>query len=174
MKDHNILNNKARKYIEKFQLKAHPEGGYYREVFRAEEIILADHLPQRYKTARNYTTSIYFLLEGKQVSNFHRLKSDEQWHFYDGSSVVLYVIDEGGKLNKILLGRNIEKGESLQTVIKYNSWFAAELSDKTSCAIIGCTVAPGFDFNDFEVGKRDELLKTFPQLRELIYRLAKL
>ena len=84
------------------------------------------------------------------------------------------MIDEGGKLNKILLGRNIEKGESLQTVIKYNSWFAAELSDKTSCAIIGCTVAPGFDFNDFEVGKRDELLKTFPQLRELIYRLAKL
>jgi len=84
------------------------------------------------------------------------------------------VIDEGGNLNKFLLGRNIENGESLQTVIKYNSWFAAELSDKTSFALIGCTVAPGFDFNDFELGKRDELIKTFPQFRELIYKLAKL
>ncbi len=84
------------------------------------------------------------------------------------------MIDEGGKLNKILLGRNIEKGESLQTVIKHNSWFAAELSDKTSFALIGCTVAPGFDFNDFELGKRDDLINTFPQLRELIYKLTKL
>ena len=114
------------------------------------------------------------MLEGNQVSNFHKLKSDEQWHFYDGSSIVIYVIGEGGNLNKILLGRNIDKGESLQTVIKHNSWFAAELSDKTSFALIGCTVAPGFDFNDFELGKRDELIKTFPQFEELIYKLAKL
>jgi len=114
------------------------------------------------------------LLEGNQVSNFHKLKSDEQWHFYNGSTIVIHVIDESGNLNKILLGRNIENGETLQTVIKYNSWFAAELADKTSFALIGCTVAPGFDFTDFELGKRDELIKTFPQFRELIYKLTKL
>ena len=167
------MNYKACKYIEKLQLKAHPEGGYYKEVFRAGEIILADHLPQRYKTARNYTTSIYFLLEGKQVSNFHRLKSDEQWHFYDGSSIVIYVIEEGGNLNKILLGRNIEKGESLQTVIKHNSWFGAELLDKTSFALIGCTVSPGFDYNDFELGKRTMLLNEYPNYEYIITKLAR-
>jgi len=168
------MDQKAQNYIEKLQLKPHPEGGYYKEIYRAGDMILPEHLPKRYKSSRNFSTSIYFLLEGNQVSNFHNLKSDEQWHFYDGSSIVIYVIDEGGNLNKILLGRNIGKWESLQTVIKYNSWFAAELSDKTSFALIGCTVAPGFDFNDFELGKRDELIKTFPQFSELIYKLAKL
>ncbi len=168
------MSPQAQKYIEKLQLKPHPEGGYYKEIYRAGEMILPEHLPKRYKSSRNFSTSIYFLIEGNQVSNFHKLKSDEQWHFYDGSSIVIYVIDEGGNLNKILLGRNIEKRESLQTVIKHNSWFAAELSDKTSFALIGCTVAPGFDFNDFELGKRDALIKTFPQFRELIYKLTKL
>ncbi len=166
------MNNKARKYIEKFQLEVHPEGGYYREVFRAGELILADHLPKRYKSARNYTTSIYFLLEGKQVSNFHRLKSDEQWHFYDGSSVVIYVIEEGGNLKKILLGRNIEKGESLQVVIKHNLWFGAELLDKTSFALIGCTVSPGFDFSDFELGTRTMLLNQYPDYENIINKLT--
>ena len=168
------MDKKAQKYIEKLQLKLHPEGGYYKEIYRAGDIILPEHLPKRYKSSRNFSTSIYFLLEGNQVSNFHKLKSDEQWHFYNGSTIVIHVIDESGNLNKILLGRNIENGETLQTVIKYNSWFAAELSDKTSFALIGCTVAPGFDFTDFELGKRDELIKTFPQFRELIYKLTKL
>jgi len=167
------LNNKARKYIEKLQLKAHPEGGYYREVFRAGEIILADHLPKRYKSSRNFSTSIYFLLEGNQVSNFHRLKSDEQWHFYDGSGIVIYVIEEGGNLSKILLGRNIEKGESIQTVIKHNSWFGAELIDKTSFALIGCTVSPGFDFSDFELGKKAKLLDEYPDYEYTIIKLTK-
>ncbi len=167
------MNNKARKYIEKLQLKAHPEGGYYREVFRAGEIILADHLPKRYKSSRNFSTSIYFLLEGNQVSNFHRLKSDEQWHFYDGSGIVIYVIEEGGNLSKILLGRNIEKGESLQTVIKHNSWFGAELIDKTSFALIGCTVSPGFDFSDFELGKKAKLLNEYPDYEYTIIKLTR-
>ncbi len=167
------MNNKARKYIEKLQLKAHPEGGYYREVFRAGEIILADHLPKRYKSSRNFSTSIYFLLEGNQVSNFHRLKSDEQWHFYDGSGIVIYVIEEGGNLSKILLGRNIEKGESIQTVIKHNSWFGAELIDKTSFALIGCTVSPGFDFSDFELGKKAKLLDEYPDYEYTIIKLTR-
>ena len=168
------MNEKAKHYINKLQLKPHPEGGYYKEIYRAGEIILPENLPRRYKSSRNFSTSIYFLLEGKQVSNFHRLKSDEQWHFYDGSSVVVYVIEEDGNLNKIRLGRNIENEETLQTIIKLNSWFAAELSDKTSFALIGCTVSPGFDFDDFEIGKRKDLVSKFPQHKNLINRLTKL
>ncbi len=167
------MDKKAQKYIEKFQLKPHPEGGYYKEIYRAGDMILPDHLPKRYKSSRNLSTSIYFLLEGNQVSNFHKLKSDEQWHFYDGSSIVIYVIDEGGNLNKILLGRNIEKGESIQTVIKHNSWFGAELLDKTSFALIGCTVSPGFDFSDFELGKRAKLLNEYPDYEYIITKLTR-
>jgi len=168
------MSPQAQEYISKLQLKPHPEGGYYKEIYRAGDLILHDQLPKRYKSSRNFATSIYFLLEGKQVSNFHRLKSDEQWHFYDGSSVIVYIINEQGILDKIRLGRNINKGESFQIVIKHNSWFAAELSDKTSFALIGCTVAPGFDFDDFELGKRNELTKIFPQFKELIEKLNKL
>jgi len=113
------------------------------------------------------------LLEGNQVSNFHRLKSDEQWHFYDGSGIVIYVIEEGGNLSKILLGRNIEKGESLQTVIKHNSWFGAELIDKTSFALIGCTVSPGFDFSDFELGKKAKLLDEYLDYEYTIIKLTR-
>ena len=164
----------ARNYIEKLQLKLHPEGGYYKEIYRAGEMILPEHLPERYKSARNFSTSIYFLLEGNQVSHLHRLKSDEQWHFYDGSSTVLYVIGEKGNLTKTLLGRNIDNGESLQTVVQKNFWFAAELLDKTSFVLLGCTVAPGFDFSDFELGKREELLIAFPHLGELINKTSKL
>ena len=168
------MAHKAQRYIEKLQLKPHPEGGYYKEIYRAGEIILPQHLPKRYRSSRSFSTSIYFLLEGRQVSNFHRLKSDEQWHFYDGSTVVLHVIDETEILHKILLGRNIEKGESHQVIIKHNSWFAAELMDKTSYALIGCTVSPGFDFSDFELGKGDYLINKFPQFRELINKFTKL
>lgn len=168
------MNHQAKNYIQKLQLKPHPEGGYYKEIYRAGEIILSEHLPKRYKSSRNFSTSIYFLLEGNQISHFHRLKSDEQWHFYDGSSIIIYDISENGKLNKTLLGRDIKNGESLQAVIKRNAWFAAELSDKSSFTLIGCTVSPGFDFNDFELGKRDELIKEFPLYKELFYKLAKL
>ena len=88
------MSPQAQKYIEKLQLKPHPEGGYYKEIYRAGEMILPEHLPKRYKSLRNFSTSIYFLLEGNQVSNFHRLKSDEQWHFYDGSSQLVTCVPQ--------------------------------------------------------------------------------
>jgi len=164
------MNEKAKYYIQKLQLKKHPEGGYYREVYRAAEMFYFDAPPKALK--RNASTSIYFLLEGKQVSKFHRLKSDEQWHFYDGSSIKLYVIDEKGKLSEYLLGGNLAKGEAFQLVIKKNNWFAAELINKRGYALIGCTVAPGFDFNDFELADRKTMLEMFPNHSGLIEKLT--
>jgi uncharacterized protein len=162
---------KAQKYIKQLQLKKHPEGGYYKEVYRSGEIILPEHLPKRYKSSRNFSTSIYFLLEGKQFSSFHFLKSDELWHFYDGSSVLLYIITKNGELSVKKLGRS--KDSELQLTIEKQNWFAAELEDKKSFAIFGCTVSPGFEFDDFILGKRNDLLKKFPQHSTLIKRLTK-
>ncbi|MCZ7611434.1 MAG: cupin domain-containing protein [Ignavibacterium sp.] len=164
------MNYKARYYIQKLQLKKHPEGGYYREIYRAAEMHYVDSIPKALR--RNISTSIYFLLEGKQISKFHKLKSDEQWHFYDGSAVKIYVIDERGKLIEYLLGGNLAKGESFQIVINKNNWFAAELLNKRSYALIGCTVAPGFDFEDFELADSNRLLEKYPYFSELIKKLT--
>lgn len=164
------MNEKAKQYIQKLQLKKHPEGGYYREVYRAAEMFYIDSPPKALK--RNASTSIYFLLEGKQVSKFHKLKSDEQWHFYDGSSVKIYVIDDKGKLTEFVLGNKIDDGKLFQLVIKKNNWFAAELINKRGYALIGCTVSPGFDFNDFELADKETMIKKFPMHSGLISKLT--
>ena len=164
------MNEKARYYIDKLELKKHPEGGYYREIYRSAEMFSID--PPKKNLKRNVSTSIYFLLDGSQVSKFHRLKSDELWHFYDGSSIKIYVIDESGKLDEITLGRKTEDGEVFQTVIKKNNWFAAEVINKKSFALIGCTVSPGFDFSDFELVDVEYLLKNFPDHKRLIQKLT--
>lgn len=164
------MNEKAKHYIQKLQLKKHPEGGYFKEIYRGGEMILIDPPDRRLK--RNYSTSIYFLLEGKQVSKFHRLKSDEIWHFYDGSPIKIYIIDEKGKLTENILGKRMNDGAVFQTVIRKNNWFAAELINKKSFSLVGCTVSPGFDFSDFEFGDREQLSNQFPKLKELIERLT--
>jgi len=164
------MHSKASKYIKQLQLKKHPEGGYFREVYRSGEMILPKHLPNCYKTLRNFSTSIYFLLEGKQFSAFHLLHSDELWHFYDGNDVIIYIIDKKGNLSHQKLGRG--KNSNFQVVIKKQNWFAAELSDKKSFSLFGCTVSPGFEFEDFKLGKREQLIKKFPQHQSLINRLT--
>ncbi len=165
------MHSKAKKYIKQLQLNKHPEGGYYKEVYRSGEIILPSHLPKRYKTSRNFSTSIYFLLEGKQFSAFHLLQSDELWHFYDGCTVLLYIINRNGELSIKKLGKG--KDCELQLTIEKQNWFAAEIEDKKSFSLFGCTVSPGFEFDDFELGKRQELIKKFPHHKILITRLTK-
>jgi len=164
------MRAKASKYIKQLGLKKHPEGGYFREVYRSGEIILPKHLPGRYKTSRNFSTSIYFLLEGKQFSAFHLLQSDEIWHFYEGCPVIVYTIDKKGNLTLQKLGR--EKDCNFQMTIKNQNWFAAELADKKSFALFGCTVSPGFEFDDFKLGNREQLKRKFPQHASLINKLT--
>jgi len=164
------MHLKAKQYIKQLDLKKHPEGGYFKEVYRSGEIILPEHLPNRYKKFRNFSTSIYFLLEGKQFSSFHRLQSDELWHFYDGSSVIVYIIDKKGNLSVKKLGKG--KDCNFQLTILMGNWFAAEVENKKSFSLFGCTVSPGFEFNDFEPGKRNSLIKDFPQHGTLVKRLT--
>ena len=166
------MNIKAKYFIDKLKLLKHPEGGYYREIYRSGEFINIEGLPNRYGNRRVFSTSIYFLLDGRQVSKFHRLKSDEVWHFYYGSSIKIYIIDENKNLNEITLGNDLSKGEIFQFTITKNNWFGAELIDKNSFALIGCSVSPGFDFEDFELADKDMLLKNFPQFENVIKRLT--
>lgn len=164
------MNEKAKYYIQKLELIKHPEGGYFREIYRAAEMIYVD--PPNKKMKRNYSTSIYFLLEGNQVSKLHRLKSDELWHFYDGDTAIIHIINEKGDLSQVKLGRKIDQGEVFQTVIKKNNWFAAEIEDKRSFSLVGCTVSPGFDFSDFEFGKQNELISKYSNLEDFIKRFT--
>nr|HPI38466.1 cupin domain-containing protein [Ignavibacteriaceae bacterium] len=165
-------NKHAQYWIDNLQLLPHQEGGYYKEVYRSDEIITQNCLPDRYTGGRAFSTSIYFLLEKEDKSHFHRLLSDEIWHFYDGTSVTIYVIDNDGKLSIHYLGKEYEKGEKLQIVLFKGCWFAAEVNDKNSYSLIGCTVAPGFDFNDFELADKVKLSKLYPQHKDLIIKLT--
>ncbi len=155
----------AKYYIEKLDLKKHPEGGYYKEVYRSAEYFVLPDYSYKNKRQRNFSTSIYFLLEGNDKSHFHKLKSDEIWHFYDGSDVRIIIIDHIGKLNEVFIGR--EAGIYQYTILKEN-WFAAEVIRKDSFALVGCTVSPGFEFDDFIIGKRNDLIKLFPQHEKII------
>jgi predicted cupin superfamily sugar epimerase len=161
-----------KKIIEKLNLVKHPEGGYYAETYRSERIIPKSALNEGYSGERNYATLIYYMLTGNDISCFHKLRSDEIWHFYAGSPVLIYLLDDSGKIDIVTLGNNPDNGEVFQYVIKAGTWFGAELKDKSSYALMGCTVTPGFNFEDFEIGKKDELLKRFPLHAETISKLT--
>ena len=163
----------AKTWIKKLDLQPHPEGGYFKEIYHSEELIPINALPSRYNGPRSFGTSIYYLLELDQFSSFHRLKSDELWHFYDGSSVQLYLLFPDGQLNKIILGPEIEDKEFLQITIPAGCWFAAHPVDENSFSLAGCTVFPGFDFDDFELADRIKLISEFPQYEDIINKLTR-
>ncbi|HYZ95262.1 MAG TPA: cupin domain-containing protein, partial [Nitrososphaeraceae archaeon] len=161
------MNNKKAQYLkERLDLSELPgEGGYYKETYRSDKTII---LPSETDGERSISTSIYYLLDGTQFSAFHRLKSDEIWHFYIGSSITLYIINKMENLSEVKLGSNIEKGELFQIQVRAESWFAATVNDISSYALIGCTVSPGFDYLDFELGDRKKLIERYPQHRSII------
>ena len=159
-------------WIEKLQLQKHPEGGWFKEIYRSDEVIPAVALPTGFSDRRNISTSIYYLLAGDDFSAFHRIKSDEIWHFYTGTSAIEIISVEEGKIRKQFLGDNPRENQFFQIVVPKNTWFAARLVNKQGFALAGCTVSPGFHFDDFEMGKRNELLELFPDAREEIALLT--
>ena len=168
-----LMRNDAKYWIQKLRLEPHPEGGYFRQTYRSDVVIAREALPSGFTGARAASTAIYFLLEGENFSAFHRLRSDEVWHFYTGSPVVVHLIQRDGAYSSILLGCDLEAGQVPQAVVRAGCWFASHVADWKSFAVVGCTVAPGFDFQDFEMGKRAELMARFPRQRELIERLTR-
>jgi uncharacterized protein len=158
----------AKDYIKLLNLEPHPEGGWYREVYRSAELFNQGGLPLRFKGDCCFSTSIYFLLEYPAFSAFHRIQSDEIWHHYAGDAIMICSINSQGELSETLLGNDLNQGQQFQAVIPAGDWFAAKLQKPGTFALMGCTVAPGFDFQDFELGKKDELLRLYPQYSTFI------
>ena len=159
-------------YKTQLQLKPHPEGGYYKETYRSIGNIPPEAL-KGFNGSRSYSTAIYYLLERADHSAFHRIKSDECWHYYAGDTLLIHVFNNDGNYNCIKLGAGPDKQEVFQFVVPANTWFAAECAKYSSFVLTGCTVSPGFDFNDFEMADKQVLLKEYPSQQGLISRLCR-
>ena len=166
------LARPASSWIERLGLVPHPEGCYYRETYRSPEHVGAAHLPSRFGGPRCFSTAIYFLLESGQRSLLHRIRSDEVWHFYAGAPLALFAIAPDGRLREVVLGPDAERGQVFQAVVEAESWYGAVVNEPDSCSLVGGTVAPGFDFADFELADRRALVTAYPQHRALIERLT--
>jgi predicted cupin superfamily sugar epimerase len=172
----------ARFWIKALRLSEHPEGGFYRETYRAdlttescEEVKVKLQNDSTNRKSRSIASIIYYMLEGRQVSLFHRMRhADEIWHFYTGSSLTLYLIEKSsGKLSELKLGDQPQKGELFQILIKRDSWFGARVNDVSSFALVGCTVFPAFSFADFELADRKVLTDIYPEHKDIIKRLTR-
>ena len=152
----------AQDWIQSLRLSKHPEGGYYRETYRSPATV---ELPE-FAGPRAVSTAIYFLLPSSEVSAFHRIKSDELWHFYAGQPLTIHVLTPAGESVTIPVS-----AANPQAVVPAGSWFGATVEHEF--ALVGCTVAPGFDFHDFEMAEQSALLARYPQQRGLIERLTK-
>lgn len=151
-------------------LLPHPEGGYYAETYRATEMVNCSDG----RGLRAASTSILFLLGQGDVSHLHRIKSDEMWNYHHGGSLVIFELNEETKsFRSTILGPDVIKGQVLQYVVPANTWFGAYLDDpEAEYSLVGCTVAPGFDFADFELGDRAKLIAAFPGAIDPINRLT--
>ena len=166
----------ARDYIVALHLQPHPEGGHYAQTYEAAEKVAQDALPDRFGGDRAFSTAIYFLLENHNRSALHRMHSDEVWHFYAGGPLLIYVIDPvTAELSTIRLGNRLDRGEVFQAVVPAGCWFGSKpigKADSPSFSLVGCTVAPGFDFANFELANTEAMLAQFPQHRAAIEALA--
>lgn len=165
--------NKLQKIIDKLGLEPHPEGGYFKETYRSEGEIKIDSLGAEFGSRRNYSTCIYFLLTSDSFSAFHRIKQDEIWHFYDGSPIRLHIISKMGEHSSHIIGKEVLNREQPQLVVKAGDWFAAEVMKEDDFSLVGCTVSPGFSFEDFELPSREELIARFPEHKTLITKFTK-
>ncbi len=158
--------------IKQLSLQPHPEGGFYKEVYRSAGRIAASNL-SLFGGERNYCTAIYYLLQAGDFSAFHRIKSDELWHFYAGSTLLLHLLDEHSGYQCYALGNDLAAGAHFQVLMPAGVWFAAEPAPGTTFTLAGCTVSPGFDFRDFEMAEKAALSESFPAQAALINRLCR-
>lgn len=157
-----MIPQEAKELIEKLALIPHPEGGFYKETYRSEGKV----------GDRNLMTAIYFLICSNNISRFHRIKSDEMWYYHAGSALDVHTLDKenGHQIHKV--GIDFSKGESPQLLVPANTIFGSTLGGESEFSLVSCTVAPGFDFADFELFTADELLVEFAAFEEVIRKMT--
>ena len=163
----------AQTYVQTLQMQAHPEGGFYRESYRSTQLLDLVRSEDGSMVHRNVSTGIYFLLEQGNFSAFHKIRSDEMWHFYAGQALEVLEINPAGELRCTRLGPDVLQGEVFQHVVPAHTWFASRVAASGAFALVGCTVAPGFDFADFCLADRATLSAAFPQHRQTIHELTR-
>lgn len=154
--------------MRQYDLRPHPEGGFYRRTYRSADRIPAGALPSEFGSDRPCSTAIYFLLGLNDMSRLHRIRQDETWHFYLGGPLRLVMLDDTGRFTEVTLGPHIQNGQEVQYTVPKGCWFGARPLPESPYAFVGCTVAPGFDFADLEIGRRDELIRLYPARRQII------
>ena len=159
--------------IKYYLMLPHPEGGWFKETYRSNEIFPGTALPERFGGNREFSTAIYFLLEKNNFSAFHRIKSDECRHFYTGDPLEIFILSEKGKMDRVVLGNEISKGQCFQYVVPANSWFASRTMEGGAFSFVGCTVSPGFDFQDFEMADPVKLALKFPAYSSIFRAFTK-
>jgi len=157
----------AAHWITQLELIPHPEGGYYKEVYRSANKISRQHSSD----LKDACTSIYYLLEDDDYSGFHRIGSDELWYFHKGVPLRIHVIDPEG--NYTALNLSDSAPGSFSVAVKAGDWFAAEIPSKSGFTLVSCAVAPGFDFAEFEMAQKDNLLAAYPQHEAIINKLSR-
>ncbi len=167
------MTEDAQYWIDHLDLQSHPEGGYFANPYRSSEEIPAEALPSRFSGNRALFSTIYYLLRSGEFSAFHRLQADEVWHFYRGSSMTLYLIAPDGRLQQLILGPYADRGQSLQLLVPHHHWIAVEVNEPDTFSLVGCSLAPAFVFEDFELAEREELINQFPQHQKLIDRFTR-
>ena len=153
--------------INHYELEAHPEGGWFKEVYRSKQNMLVNTIEER-----QVLTSIYFLLSTENVSKFHSIKSDELWYYHSGSALTVHCINPEGNYYQLKIGPDFNNGEQFQAIVPKGTIFGSTVDEPDKYSFVGCAVAPGFDFKDFKLFKESELMKRFPQHENIIKKLT--
>lgn len=164
--------NTADYWIQHLKLDPHPEGGFFREIYRSHMEADNKNLPHGYQGTRRFSTSIYYLLRSGDISRFHRLRSDELWYFHYGSPVKIVLIDQEGKRYSKLLGPRPDRAEQPQVIIPAGTIFGAEITESNSFGLYGCMVTPGFEYDDFEIFSKEDLIQSFPNHADIIEKFG--
>ena len=167
------MDDSVKRIVEQLDMLPHPEGGFYKENYRSIGSIPKESMSEGFSGDRSYSTAIYFLLTSDNFSAFHRIKQDEIWHFYGGSPLYVHTIDGTGEYRRYTVGMELSQGESPQLVVPAGCWFASNVKEQNSYSLVGCTVAPGFDFDDFELADKNKLIQRYPEHSVIIDELTR-
>jgi uncharacterized protein len=148
------------------------EGGYFRETYRSALSLPAGVLPNEYGGNRNASTAIYYLLTPETFSAIHCVKSDEIFHFYAGDAVEMLQLWPNGSGRVVFISNDLDAGYEPQLIVPAGVWQGCRLAHGGHWALMGCTVAPGFDYADFALGNRSQLIASYPAFNELIVSLT--